>query len=66
MRLVAGFSPLRPGFDPGSGKVGFVVDNVALGQVSSKYFRFPCQSSLNQLLNNQPHLSSGAGKIGQK
>jgi hypothetical protein len=32
--LVAGFPPLRLGFDPGSGQVGFVVDKVALGQVS--------------------------------
>jgi hypothetical protein len=26
----------RPGFDPGSGQVGFVVDRVALGQVFSR------------------------------
>jgi hypothetical protein len=25
--------------------VGFVVDNVVLGQVFSEYFGFPCQSS---------------------
>jgi hypothetical protein len=30
--LVAGLSPRRPGFHPGSVHVGFVVDNVALGQ----------------------------------
>jgi hypothetical protein len=36
-RLVAGLLPRRPGFDPGSVHVGFVVDKVALGQV------FPCQ-----------------------
>jgi hypothetical protein len=29
-RLVAGVRPRRPGFDPGSGQVGFVVDKVAL------------------------------------
>jgi hypothetical protein len=46
--------------------VGFVVDKVALGQVFSEYFSFPCQSSFHQLLHNQPHLSSGAGTIGQK
>jgi hypothetical protein len=34
-----------PGFEPGSGRVGFVVDKVALGQVFSEYFGFPCQSS---------------------
>jgi hypothetical protein len=48
------------------GQVGFVVDKVALGQVFSAYFGFPCQSSFHQLLNNRPHLSSGAGTIGQK
>jgi hypothetical protein len=32
-RLVAGFPPPRPGFEPWSGHVGFVVDKVALGQV---------------------------------
>jgi hypothetical protein len=30
-RLAAGFPPRRPGFDPGSVHVGFVVDKVALG-----------------------------------
>jgi hypothetical protein len=49
-----------------SGQVGFVVDKVALGQVFSGYFCFPCQSSFHQLLHNHPHLSSGAGTIGQK
>jgi hypothetical protein len=28
--------------------VGFVVQNVALGQVFSEYFGFPCQSSFRQ------------------
>jgi hypothetical protein len=46
--------------------VGFVVDKVALGQVFSEYLDFPCQSSFHQLLHNHPHLSSGAGTIGQK
>jgi hypothetical protein len=46
--------------------VGFVVDKVALGQVFSEYFGFPFQSSFHQLLHNHPHLSSGAGTIGQK
>jgi hypothetical protein len=45
--------------------VGFVVDKVALGQVFSEYFGFPCQSSFHQLIYNHPHLS-GAGTIGQK
>jgi hypothetical protein len=33
--------------EPGSGQVGFVVDKVALGQVFSEYFGFPCQSSFH-------------------
>jgi hypothetical protein len=45
--LVAGFPPRRPGFEPGYGQVGFVVDKVALGQVFSEYFGFPCQSSFH-------------------
>jgi hypothetical protein len=44
----------------------FVVDKVALGQDFSEYFGFFCQSSFHQLLHNHPHLSSGAGTIGQK
>jgi hypothetical protein len=56
----------RPGFEPGSGHVGFVADKVALGQVFSEYFGFPCQTSFHQLLHSHPHLSSGAGTIGQK
>jgi hypothetical protein len=60
------FPQRRPGFDPGSGQVWFVVDKVTLGQVFSEYFGFPCQSSFHQLLHNHPHLSSVAGTIGQK
>jgi hypothetical protein len=44
--------------------VGFVVDKVALGQVFSEYFGFPCQFSFHQLLLTH-HLSPGAGIIGQ-
>jgi hypothetical protein len=44
--------------------VGFVVDKVALGQVFSEYFGFPCQFSFPRLLHIH-HLSSGAGTIGQ-
>jgi hypothetical protein len=42
-RLVAGLSPRRPGFNPESVHVGFVVDKVALRQVFffSEYFGFP-------------------------
>jgi hypothetical protein len=42
-QLVTGLSPRRPGFDPRSVHVGFVVDKVALGQVFSEYFGFPRQ-----------------------
>jgi hypothetical protein len=54
-RLVAGFPPRRPGLKPGSGQVGFVVDKVALGQVSSEYFGFPCLSSFHQILHHHNH-----------
>jgi hypothetical protein len=43
-RLVAGLSPRRPGFDPRSVHVGFVVDKVELGQVFPRILRF---SSVN-------------------
>jgi hypothetical protein len=63
-RLVADFPPRRPGFQPRSGHVGFVVNKVALGQVFSKYLGFPCQFSFHRLLHTH-HLSSGPGTIGQ-
>jgi hypothetical protein len=63
-RLVAGVPQRRPGFDPRSGHVGFVVDKVALGQVFSEYFGFPSQFSFHWLLHTH-HLPSGAGTIGQ-
>jgi hypothetical protein len=44
--------------------VGFVVDKVALGQVFSEYFGFPCQFSFHRLIHTH-RLSSGAGTIGQ-
>jgi hypothetical protein len=34
----------RPGFEPRSVHVGFLVDKAALGQVSYEYFGFPCNS----------------------
>jgi hypothetical protein len=40
-RLVAGLSPRRPGFDPGSVHVRFVVDKVALGQGFLRVVGFP-------------------------
>jgi hypothetical protein len=59
-RLVAGFPPRRPKFEPRSGHVGFVVDKVSLGRVSSEYFGFLCQFSFHRLLHTH-HLSSEAG-----
>jgi hypothetical protein len=65
-RLVTGFPPWRPGFEPGSGNVGFMVDKVAPGQVFSEYFGFSCQSLFHQLLYSHHRVSSGAGTIGQQ
>jgi hypothetical protein len=59
-RLVAGFPPRRPGFDPRSAQV---VDKVALARVFSEYFGFPCQSSFHQILHHHNH--SGQATIGQ-
>jgi hypothetical protein len=33
-------------------QVGFVVEKVALGQVFSEYFGFPCQSLFHQILHH--------------
>jgi hypothetical protein len=60
-----GFPQRGPGFEPRSVYVGFVVNKVALGQVFSEYFRFPCQLSFHRLLHIHNHLSSRAGTIGQ-
>jgi hypothetical protein len=42
---------------------GIWVNKVALGQVFSEYFGFPCQFSFHRLLHVYYHLSSGAGTI---
>jgi hypothetical protein len=48
-RLVAGLSPRKPVFDPGSIHVGFVVEKVALGQVFFfEYFGFPLSISFHR------------------
>jgi hypothetical protein len=47
-RLVAGLSPRRPGFDPGSVHVGFVVDKVALGLVFPRVLRFSLSVSFHR------------------
>jgi hypothetical protein len=41
-----------------------MVDKVALGQVFSEYFGFPCQFSFHRLLHSD-HVSSGTGAMGQ-
>jgi hypothetical protein len=43
--------------------VGFVEDELALGQVFSEYFGIPCQFSFRQMLHT--HLSFGSGTRGQ-
>jgi hypothetical protein len=40
----SGFPPRRPGFDPMSGHVGFVVDEMSLGQFFLDYFGLPAKS----------------------
>jgi hypothetical protein len=47
--------PRRPGFATRSGQVGFVVYKVALGQVLSEYFGFPCQPAFHQILHYHNH-----------
>jgi hypothetical protein len=48
--------PLRlPGLDPSSGRVGFVMHKVALGQVFSEYVGIPCQFSFHRLLHTHHH-----------
>jgi hypothetical protein len=43
--------------------VGFVVDQVALRQVFSEYFGFPCQFSFHYILHAHLSSPSGAGTI---
>jgi hypothetical protein len=50
-RLAAGLPPRRPGFDPGSVHVGFVVDKVALGQVFPRVPRFSPVSFIPPVLH---------------
>jgi hypothetical protein len=46
-RLVACLPLRRPGFDPGSVHVGFVVEKVALGQVFHRVVGFPLSISFH-------------------
>jgi hypothetical protein len=62
LRNVGRLSTNNMALHPRSGQVGFVVDNVAPGQVFSEYFGFPCQF----IPPNSPSSQSpGAGIIGQ-
>jgi hypothetical protein len=47
-QTVAGFPLQRPGFESESRQVGFMVDKVALEQVSSGYFGFPFNHSTDR------------------
>jgi hypothetical protein len=47
-RLAAALPIRRPGFDPGSVQVGFVVDKVTLGQVFPEYFGLPLSISFHR------------------
>jgi hypothetical protein len=47
-----------------AGSLRFVVGKMALGQVFSEYFGFPCQFSFHRLFHT--HLSSRSGTIGQR
>jgi hypothetical protein len=59
----AGFPPRLPGFEPGSGHVGFVVDKTALGKIFLEYFGFFYQA-FHRLFHTHHHSSSsGAGTI---
>jgi hypothetical protein len=51
MWLVSAFSPRRPGLDSKSGAMGFMVDEVALGQVLPRvlYLPLPILSPLTAL-----------------
>jgi hypothetical protein len=51
-RLVAGFPPWRPGFDPGSVHVGFMVDKVAVGQVFPRVLWFSPVSFIPPVLHH--------------
>jgi hypothetical protein len=51
LSLVAGLSPRRPVFDPGSVHVGIVVDKVALGQVFLRVLRFSPVSFITPVLH---------------
>jgi hypothetical protein len=58
--LVAGLSPRRPGFVPGSIHVGFVMDKVALGQVFLRVLLFSpvniIPPSLSKIISSEEYV----------
>jgi hypothetical protein len=65
-KLVIGFPLWWSGFDPRSGNLRFVLDEVTLEQVFSEYLGFHCPFSFQQMLHAHYRLSSGAGAIDQR
>jgi hypothetical protein len=59
-----GLPPWRPGFEPWSGHVGFVVNKAARGQVSPSASLSPANAFHRLLLTYFYPSSSGAGTIG--
>jgi hypothetical protein len=49
--VVTSFPPWRPGFDPRSDHMGFLLNNVTFGRAFSEYFGLPCQFSFHQTLH---------------
>jgi hypothetical protein len=64
-QLVVGFPPRRPGFEPKSGHVGFLVNKVTLRQVFPEYFGFLYQFPFHRTLHTHHHIWSGAGTTDQ-
>jgi hypothetical protein len=64
-RLVAGLPPRRPGFEHGVRSCGIYGGQSGAGAGFLRILRFPLPIPFHQLLHNHPHLSSGAGTIGQ-
>jgi hypothetical protein len=69
-RLVAGLAQRRPGFDPGSVHVRFVVDRVALEEVFPRVLRFspvnfipPVHHYLEKMKNNLSFFSSSSSQV---
>jgi hypothetical protein len=58
-------TPAVRGSSPGLVMWDVVVNKVALGQVFSEYFGFPCQSSFHQLLQKPSSSTIWSCKIGQ-